>query len=274
MDSILIGGREFIPRSQPLLIAGPCTIEDEDDAVRIAEECRRAAEDNGFFYIFKGSYFKDNRSSFDSYRGPGIEPGLRALNRVSSRVDVPVLTDVHCREEVEPVAEVCDLIQIPAFLCRQTRLIIKAAGTGKVLNLKKGQFLSPEEMGLAVQKARRGGASGVLVTERGTCFGYNNLVVDMTSFSRMRELDVPLIFDSTHSLQLPGKLGDRTGGRPQYVPSLARAAVAAGCDGLFIETHPDPLSCSCDAEVMLPLDRLPGLLAEISGLFELINSFN
>jgi len=274
MDSILIGGREFIPRSKPLLIAGPCTIEDEDDAVRIAEECRRAAEDNGFFYIFKGSYFKDNRSSFDSYRGPGIESGLRALSRVSSRVDVPVLTDVHCREEVEPVAEVCDLIQIPAFLCRQTRLIIKAAGTGKVLNLKKGQFLSPEEMGLAVEKARRAGASGVLVTERGTSFGYNNLVVDMTSFSRMRELDVPLIFDSTHSLQLPGKLGDRTGGRPQYVPSLARAAVAAGCDGLFIETHPDPLSCSCDAEVMLPLDRLPGLLAEISELFELIDSFN
>ncbi|MFO7915617.1 MAG: 3-deoxy-8-phosphooctulonate synthase [Candidatus Krumholzibacteriales bacterium] len=274
MDSILIGGREFTPRSQPLLIAGPCTIEDQDDAVRIAQECRRAAEDNGFFYIFKGSYFKDNRSSLDSYRGPGIDRGLKVLDGISSRVDVPVLTDVHCREEVEPVAEVCDLLQIPAFLCRQTRLIVKAAGTGRVLNLKKGQFLSPEEMGLAVEKAARSGAGGVLVTERGTSFGYNNLVVDMTSFPRMKGLNVPLIYDATHSLQLPGRLGDRTGGRPQYVPPLARAAVAAGCDGLFIETHPDPLSCSCDAEVMLPLDRLPGLLSEISELFELINSFN
>jgi len=274
MDSIEIKDKEFVPGMQPLLIAGPCAIEDAEDAMRIARACSRLATENGFFYIFKGSYLKDNRSSLDSYRGPGMDLGLKVLRDIRDETGVPVLTDVHCRQEIVSVAEVCDVIQIPAFLCRQTRLIAEAASTGKVVNLKKGQFLSPEEMGMAVDKARRSGAGGILVTERGTCFGYNNLVVDMTSFSRMKELNVPLIYDATHSLQLPGKLGDRTGGRPEYVPPLSRAAIAAGCDGLFIETHPEPLTCQCDAEVMLPLDNLSVLLNEISAVFKLINSFN
>ncbi|MBD3180098.1 MAG: 3-deoxy-8-phosphooctulonate synthase [Candidatus Latescibacteria bacterium] len=274
MSPLIIGEREYIPRRQPLLIAGPCALEDAGAALRIARACRQAADDNGFFYVFKGSYLKDNRSSLDSYRGPGIEEGLKILRKVGSETGAAVMTDVHCREEIGAVADVCDIIQIPAFLCRQTRLIVAASGTGKVLNLKKGQFLSPEEMGLAVEKAAESGAGGVMVTERGTSFGYHNLVVDMTSFPRMRDLGVPLIFDATHSLQLPGKLGDRTGGRPQFVSPLARAAVAAGCDGLFIETHPNPLSCRCDAEVMLPLQQLSSLLAQISALFDLINSFN
>ncbi len=269
MEPLDIGGRAFIPGSVPLLIAGPCVIEDEEDTLRIAEECMKAAEDAGFFFVFKSSYLKDNRSSADSYTGPGIEKGLEVLGRIRKELGVPVLTDVHCRDEVEAVAEVCDIIQIPAFLARQTRLVVKASQTGKVVNLKKGQFLSPEEMGLVVEKARGGGAEGILVTERGTSFGYNNLVVDMTAFTRMRSFGVPLIFDATHSLQLPGGLGNRSGGRPQMARSLAMAAVAAGCDGLFIETHFEPLSCRCDAEVMLPIVELPGLLGQAARIFRI-----
>ena len=170
------------------------------------------AEREGFFYIFKSSYLKDNRSSVDSYTCPGLERGLEMLSRVGKEVGAPLLTDVHSREEIAPAADICDVLQIPAFLSRQTSLVTAAAGTGRILNLKKGQFLSPEEMGLAVEKARRGGAGGVMVTERGTFFGYNNLVVDFTSFARMRAPGVPLIFDATHSLQLPGGLGTRSGG--------------------------------------------------------------
>ncbi len=267
MESLEIGDRTYDPGKGPLLIAGPCVLEDEDDALSVARECMEAAARAGFFYIFKSSYLKDNRSSVDSYTGPGLEKGLRALSRISDTLKVPVLTDVHCREEVGPVAEVCDVIQIPAFLARQTRLITAAASTGKVINLKKGQFLSPEEMGHAVEKARRGGAGGVMITERGTFFGYNNLVVDMTAFERMKSFGVPLVFDATHSLQLPGGLGDRSGGRPQYAAALAKAAAAAGCHGLFVETHFAPLRCRCDAEVMLPIDRLDDLLAQTGRIF-------
>ncbi|MCD6379732.1 3-deoxy-8-phosphooctulonate synthase [bacterium] len=273
MDSLVIGGRRLSRREKPLLIAGPCALEDEEDAIRIADKCAGLAEDNGFFYIFKSSYLKDNRSSLDSYMGLGLEDGLKILDRIRNEIGVPVLTDVHCRQEIPYVADVCDVIQIPAFLVRQTRLIITAAKTGKVLNLKKAQFLSPEEMGLAVDKARRSGAESVMVTERGTLFGYNNLVVDMTSFPRMRPFDLPLIMDVTHSLQLPGGLGTRSGGRPEFASVLARAAAAAGCDGFFIETHFDPLSCKSDAESMLPIEKLPGLLREVSQIFDLVNSF-
>ncbi|MCK4237235.1 MAG: 3-deoxy-8-phosphooctulonate synthase [Candidatus Krumholzibacteria bacterium] len=273
MEPLKIGGRTLSFSETPLLIAGPCVLEDEGDAVRIARECAEAAAREGFFYIFKSSYLKDNRSSIDSYTGPGLERGLEILRRIRDEIDVPVLTDVHCRDEIPSVAGVCDVIQIPAFLARQTRLVVSAAGTGKVLNLKKAQFLSPEEMGLVVEKARRGGAGGVMVTERGTFFGYRNLVVDFTSFEIMRSFGAPLIFDATHSLQFPGGLGNRSGGRPEYSAVLARAAVAAGCDGLFIETHLEPLSCRCDAEVMLPLERLPELLGEAAELYRLVRSF-
>ncbi|MBN1163834.1 MAG: 3-deoxy-8-phosphooctulonate synthase [Candidatus Krumholzibacteriota bacterium] len=269
MDGPDIGGWMRAPGEKPLLIAGPCVLEDETEALRIAEHCVRLAREEGFFYVFKSSYLKDNRSSIDSYTGPGLKEGLNMLERIGARARVPVLTDVHCREEVGPAAEVCDVLQIPAFLARQTRLIVEAARTGRILNLKKGQFLSPEEMAHAVEKARRGGAAGVMITERGTFFGYNNLVVDMTSFARMKPLQVPLIFDATHSLQLPGGSGDRSGGRPQFARYLARAAAAAGCDGLFVETHFAPLSCKCDAEAMLPLDDLKGLLREVAQIFRI-----
>ena len=274
MDALRIGGRTVPPGKTPILIAGPCVLENLADALRVARECAEAAEREGFFYIFKSSYLKDNRSSADSYTGPGLDEGLEMLSAVKAQVDVPVLTDVHCRNEIPRAAEVVDVLQIPAFLARQTRLIVAAANTGKVINLKKSQMLSPEEMGNAVEKARGAGAGGIMITERGTFFGYHNLVVDFTAFPRMKRFGAPLIFDATHSLQLPGGLGNKSGGRPQYVAALARAAVAAGCDGLFIETHFAPLSCKCDAEAMLPLGALRRLLGELGRLFELATSFS
>ena len=273
MDTLRIGGRTLAPGKTPILIAGPCVLENLDDALRVAKECAEAAAREGFFYIFKSSYLKDNRSSIVSYTGPGLEKGLEMLAGIGAKAKVPLLTDVHCREEVPKAAGVVDVLQIPAFLVRQTRLVAAAARTGKVVNLKKSQMLSPEEMGNSVEKARAAGAGGIMVTERGTFFGYNNLVVDFTAFPRMRPFGVPLIFDATHSLQLPGGLGNRSGGRPEYVATLARSAVAAGCDGLFIETHFTPLSCKCDAEAMLPLAELPRLLKELAALFKLVRGF-
>jgi 2-dehydro-3-deoxyphosphooctonate aldolase (KDO 8-P synthase) len=273
MEALRIAGRTIEPGKTPILIAGPCVLENLDDAGRVAKECAEAAEREGFFYIFKSSYLKDNRSSLGSYTGPGLEKGIEMLAAIKAKAKVPVLTDVHCREEIAKVAAVADVIQIPAFLVRQTRLVVAASKTGKVVNLKKSQMLSPEEMANAVEKARASGAGGVMVTERGTFFGYNNLVVDFTAFPRMRPFGVPLIFDATHSLQLPGGLGKRSGGRPEYVSTLARAAVASGCDGLFIETHFAPLDCKCDAEAMLPLRELKKLLSETKRLFDLVRGF-
>ncbi len=273
MEELRIGGRAVAPRETPILIAGPCVLERLEDALRVAGECAEAAAREGFFYVFKSSYLKDNRSSLDSYAGPGLEKGLEMLAAIGAKTGAPLLTDVHCREEVPRAADVVDVIQIPAFLVRQTRLVAAAAGTGKVVNLKKSQMLSPEEMGNAVEKARASGAGGVMITERGTAFGYNNLVVDFTSFPRMRRFGAPLIFDATHSLQLPGGLGTKSGGRPEYVSTLARAAAAAGCDGIFIETHFAPLECRCDAEAMLPLDRLARLLGELGSIFRLARGF-
>jgi 2-dehydro-3-deoxyphosphooctonate aldolase (KDO 8-P synthase) len=273
MDALWIDGRAVTSAKTPILIAGPCVLENLEDALRVAKECAEAASREGFFYVFKSSYLKDNRSSIDSYTGPGLEKGLEMLATIKAKAKVPLLTDVHCREEVPKAAGVVDVIQIPAFLVRQTRLVAAAAKTGKVINLKKSQMLSPEEMANAVEKARASGAGGVMVTERGTFFGYNNLVVDFTAFPRMRLFGVPLIFDATHSLQLPGGLGTKSGGRPEFVSTLARAAVAAGCDGLFIETHFAPLTCQCDAEAMLPLAALPKLLKELAALFKLVRGF-
>lgn len=273
MSALRIAGREIAVGKTPILIAGPCVLESFDDALRVAKECAEAAERAGFFYIFKSSYLKDNRSSISSYTGPGLDKGLEMLSDIKKNAEVPLLTDVHCRDEVSKVASVVDVIQIPAFLARQTRLIVAAAKTGRVINLKKSQMLSPEEMANSVEKARVAGAGGIMVTERGTSFGYNNLVVDFTAFPRMRPFGVPLIFDATHSLQLPGGRGDRSGGRPEFVATLARAAIAAGCDGLFIETHFTPLSCKCDAEAMLSFKELPKLLAELAALFELVRGF-
>lgn len=273
MEALRIAGRTAEPGKIPILIAGPCVLENLDDAMRVARECAEAAAREGFFYIFKSSYLKDNRSSIGSYTGPGLDKGVEMLAAIKAKAKVPILTDVHCREEIPKAAGVADVIQIPAFLVRQTRLVVAASKTGKVVNLKKSQMLSPEEMANAVEKARASGAGGIMVTERGTAFGYNNLVVDFTAFPRMRPFGVPLIFDATHSLQLPGGLGKRSGGRPEYVSTLARAAVASGCDGLFIETHFAPLDCKCDAEAMLPLRELKKLLSETKRLFELVRGF-
>jgi len=259
---VTVGGVE-IGDGRPLaLIAGPCALESEDLAVEVAREVARLAGRLEFPYVFKSSYLKDNRLSPGSYAGPGLEEGLRILSRVREGVGVPVLSDVHAREEVGPASEVLDAIQIPAFLCRQTRLLEEAARTGKPINIKKGQFMAPEDMGRVAAKAEASGNDQVLLTERGSCFGYHNLVVDMRSIPTMRDLGYPVVFDATHSVQLPGAAAGVSGGRPEFVPTLARAAVAAGADALFIEVHPDPPSALSDAHSMIALADLEGVLRE------------
>ena len=257
---VRIGDVEIGPGRPLALIAGPCVIESEEAALEVARAVSRTAEALGMPFVFKSSYLKDNRSSPGSYAGPGLEEGLRILGRVRRDVGVPVLSDVHERTEIGAAAEALDALQIPAFLCRQTRLVQAAARTGLPLNIKKGQFVAPENMTGIVAKAEAAGAAEILVTERGTCFGYSNLVVDMRAFQVMRALDRPLVFDVTHSLQLPGAAGGVSGGRPEFAGTLARAACAAGCDALFIETHPDPPSALSDARSMVPLSELRTLL--------------
>lgn len=254
------------------LIGGPCAIEDEAHALMLAERLRDITAAAGVPFIYKSSYDKANRSSLGAYRGPGLKEGLRILRRVKEAVGVPVLSDVHEAAEVEPAAEVLDVLQVPAFLCRQTDLVVACGRTGKPVNVKKGQFLAPRDMANVVEKIRSTGNERILLTERGTTFGYNNLVVDFRAFHELRALGYPVIFDATHSVQLPGGLGDRSGGERKYVPALARAAVAFGIDALFMEIHenpdrtlPDgrPLS---DGPNMLRLDDLPQLLAEIRAI--------
>jgi 2-dehydro-3-deoxyphosphooctonate aldolase (KDO 8-P synthase) len=242
------------------LLAGPCVVENEKLCLQVARSLKQTCQRLGVVYIFKGSFDKANRTSGQSYRGPGEEAGLEALARVRKELNVPVLTDVHTEEQVSRAAAVVDVLQIPAFLCRQTDLIAAAARTGKIVNLKKGQFLSPREMGQVVEKARDAGGKKLLVTERGTTFGYNNLVSDMRAIPIMRRFGCPVIFDATHSVQLPGGSGDKSGGQREFAPVLARAALAAGADGLFIETHPDPDRASSDGPNMIPLADMAGLL--------------
>ncbi len=228
---------------------------------RVATALRKSCHKLGVNFIFKASYDKANRSSGISFRGPGLEAGLAVLARIRAKLRVPVLTDVHTEEQVRASAEAVDVLQIPAFLCRQTDLILAAVRTGRIVNLKKGQFLSPQEMGQVVKKAVGGGGRKLLVTERGTTFGYNNLVADMRSIPIMRKFGFPVIFDATHSVQLPGAGGDRSGGQRDLAPVLARCAIAAGADGLFIETHPDPDSALSDGPNMIPLAQMARLLA-------------
>ena len=243
------------------LIAGPCVLEDEGMAEEIAREAARVAGGLGMPFVFKASYSKSNRSSRESYRGPGIDAGLRALARIRERTGVPVTSDVHETGETDRAGEVLDLIQIPAFLCRQTPLIEAAAATGKPVHVKKGQFLDPGSMGRAVEKARGAGAPGVILTERGTTFGYGDLVVDYRSFSIMGAFGCPVFFDVTHSVQRPG--GKETGGQREFIPLLARAAVAAGASGLFLEVHPDPACARSDRESQWPLGELETLLRSL-----------
>lgn len=250
------------PGTPFFLIAGPCLLEDGGLNRRIAEEVARVAELHSIPAIFKASFDKANRSSLSSPRGPGLEEGLKRLEQVKSEIGLPVTTDIHVPEQARSVAEVVDIIQIPAFLCRQTDLVLAAADTGRPINLKKGQWMAPEEMALQVEKARQGGASAVAVTERGTAFGYRNLVVDMRTFALIKEsCACPAIFDAGHSVQLPGAAGMVSGGEPRHIPALAAAAVAAGADALFVEVHPEPASAPSDGASMLPLDRLSHLVA-------------
>jgi 2-dehydro-3-deoxyphosphooctonate aldolase (KDO 8-P synthase) len=245
------------------LLAGPCAIEDEGHALRTAETLVKVAAEAGVPFVYKSSYDKANRSSARSYRGPGLREGLRILRRVRETFGCPVLSDVHGPEEVPAAAEVLDLVQIPAFLCRQTDLVVACARSGRPVNVKKGQFLAPWDMRNVVEKLRAEGCQDVLLTERGATFGYNNLVVDFRGLGVMRGLGVPVVFDATHSVQLPGGEGTRSGGERQYVEPLARAAVAFGVDAVFMEVHEDPDRAPSDGPTMLPLARLPRLLREL-----------
>jgi 2-dehydro-3-deoxyphosphooctonate aldolase (KDO 8-P synthase) len=244
------------------LIAGPCVLEEDELNLEIGEALASLSADLGLPIIFKASYDKANRSKADSPRGPGLEVGLERLARVKAETGLPVITDIHEPYQAVMAAEVVDVIQIPAFLCRQTDLLVAAGKEQKTVSIKKGQWMAPEEMAHAVEKTRRAGASEVVVTERGTFFGYGNLVVDMRSFQRIREATgVRAIFDGTHSVQRPGRAAGSSGGDPEHIPSLVMAAVAAGCDGLFLETHPRPRTAPSDATNMLPLNELRPLLA-------------
>jgi 2-dehydro-3-deoxyphosphooctonate aldolase (KDO 8-P synthase) len=257
-------------RQELILIAGPCVVESEKLCLRVASALQRASQRLGLTYIFKASYDKANRTSGASFRGPGLKAGLKVLARVRAQCAVPVLTDVHTEAEAEAAAEVVDVLQIPAFLCRQTDLIRTAVRTGKIVNLKKGQFLSPAEMGQVVKKATLAGGDKLLVTERGTTFGYNNLVADMRSIPIMRAFGFPVIFDATHSVQLPGAGGDKSNGQRQFAPVLARCAVAAGADGLFMETHPDPDHALSDGPNMIPLQEMSELLTALKQIHAVV----
>lgn len=254
----------FRPNPPFFLIAGPCVLEDDRLNLEVAEALARLSAALSVPIVFKASFDKANRTSLDSPRGPGLEEGLRRLERVKAASGLACLTDVHETTQVAAAADAVDVLQIPAFLCRQTDLILAAAATGRPLNIKKGQWMAPEEMGKVVEKARRGGASAVAVTERGTALGYHNLVVDMRSFTILHDVcGCPAIFDATHSVQLPGAAGARSGGQPRFIAPLAKAAVAAGADALFLEVHPEPERAPSDAASMLRLDRLAGLLEEV-----------
>ena len=256
------------------VIGGPCVIEDVDTCLEVAGHLKAVTAELGLNYIFKSSFEKDNRSSASGFKGPGLEDGLQILAEVKARIGVPVLSDVHCREQVDRAAEVLDVIQIPAYLSQQTELALVIGRTGRVVNVKKGQFLAPEDMKAVVSKIRSTGNTAVILTERGSCFGYRRLVVDMRALPIMRSLDCPVIFDVTHAVRIYGyPSSDPAGGEPQYVPYLARAAVACGVDGLFLETHPEPKRAMCDSSSMLPLSRVHWLLSQVAALDRLVRTF-
>lgn len=257
-------GEHRVGESQPLyLIAGPCVLEDPDEMLRLAGDVATICRQRELGYCFKSSYRKDNRTSGQSYRGPGLEEGLRLLERIAAAHGVPVLTDIHHPAEAPAVAEVADILQIPAFLCRQTSLLEAAGRTGRVVNLKKGQFLAPTDLGHAAAKVTAAGSDAVLLTERGTFFGYRDLVVDFRSIQVMHDLGRPVVFDATHAVQSPGSTGQATGGNPAWIPLLARCGLAAGADALFLEVHPEPGRALSDAASQLPLSALPALLVEL-----------
>jgi len=267
-------GEVRIGKGQPLVvIAGPCVIESEEMTFRTAESLREMSVELGIPLIFKSSFDKANRSSPSSFRGPGIKKGLKVLGDVKKRFSLPVTSDVHAVDQVEPAAEVLDLLQIPAFLCRQTDLVFAASKTGKPVNVKKGQFLSPWEVKNITEKFVSTGNRNLLITERGSSFGYHNLVVDFRGFPVIRSLGTPLIFDVTHSLQLPGSEGSHSGGQREFAAPLMRAAVGAGVDGLFMEVHPEPDRALCDGPNMIPLSELKELLKQAKAINEMVRTW-
>ena len=254
------------------IIAGPCVIESREHALMMARECSSRVRKAGLDFVYKSSFDKANRSSIKSFRGLGMEEGLDVLRQVKEEIGVPVLTDVHDVAQVDTVAEVADVLQIPAFLSRQPALVLAAAGSGRAVNIKKGQFLAPQDARNIVDKARAVGCEKIMLTERGVSFGYNNLVVDMRSFPIMREFGVPVVFDVTHSLQLPGGLGDATGGQAKYIEPLARAGVACGVDAVFMEVHECPERAPSDGPNALPLERMEALLFMLRDIHKLVNN--
>ena len=257
-DDIIFGDQE-----RPfVLLAGPCAIEEEARVLRIAEGIKKITEKLGIPYVFKASFDKANRSSIESYRGPGLEAGLRILEKVKKEFDLAVISDIHLPEQAAAAAEVLDIMQIPAFLSRQTDMLTAAGKTGSIINVKKGQFLAPWDIDQVVNKIESTGNQRILLTERGVSFGYNNLVVDMRSLPRMRKTGYPVVFDATHAVQLPGGAGDSSGGEKEYVPYLMRAALAAGIDSLFMEVHDNPAAAKSDGANMIPLEQLEGILKQ------------
>ena len=261
---------EVGPGKPFLLIAGPCVLESEELARQIAGQLKEMAQRLAISLVFKSSFDKANRTSLDSYRGPGLQEGLKILDNIRQEFQVPVISDVHETYQVEAASGVLDVLQIPAFLCRQTDLLVAAARTGKAINLKKGQFLSPWDMTNAVNKVRAAGNNNLMLCERGFSLGYNNLVVDMRSLPVMRSLGCPVIFDATHSVQLPGGAGSSSGGQREFIPVLTRAAVAAGIDGIFMEVHPQPEKALCDGPNHLPLDQVEPLLKTLLKIHSIV----
>jgi len=255
------------------LIAGPCVIESEAHACSMAERVAKIAAQAGVPYIFKASFDKANRSSVKAFRGPGLQEGMRILGKIKSDLRLPVLTDIHEVSQAAPAAEVCDILQIPAFLARQSDLLIAAGKTGRIINIKKGQFLSPWDMGNVAEKVASTGNTSIILTERGASFGYQNLVVDMRAFPVMQRLGYPVVFDVTHSVQLPGGQGHASGGQPEFIETLARAGVAAGVDGIFLETHDNPSAALSDGANALPLDQLADLLARLKELSSVVRAW-
>lgn len=266
LNNFVIGGSELV------IMAGPCVIENDLSVTfKTAEKLLQITDKLGLPFIFKSSYDKANRTSLDSYRGIGIEEGLKVLNQVKREFNVAIVTDIHNVEEAAIVAEVADVIQLPAFLCRQTDLLVAAAKTGKVINIKKGQFLAPQEIRNSAQKVVKSGNDKVLITERGVSFGYNNLISDMRAIPIIQEIGYPVIFDATHSVQIPGGGGTFSSGERKFVETLAKSAVAAGCKGLFMEIHPDPDSAPCDGPNMIALDKAYDLLSICKEIFQIVN---
>ncbi|MCM8790016.1 MAG: 3-deoxy-8-phosphooctulonate synthase [Candidatus Omnitrophica bacterium] len=266
MNRIKVGKITVGSNSPLVLIAGPCVMESEKICMETGIRIKQVSEKLKIPYIFKSSYDKANRLSIDSYRGPGINRGLKILKKIKKELNVPVLSDVHCVKDVFEAAEVLDVIQIPAFLSRQTDIVVAAAKTGRAINIKKGQFLAPWDILPIIKKAESAGNKSIFITERGVCFGYNNLVSDFRSLGIMRSFGYPVIFDATHSVQLPGGKGNVSGGQREFVSGLSRAAVAFGCDGIFLEVHPDPDKALCDGPNMINLKELEALLLQIKNI--------